>query len=123
MRLTSQSPRRSLFPQEGREVPGVARHQDAPLVGREFEHLRVVERTEGRIRGQAHHVVAALFEGTADASRGQVGVEQETQPLDTRHVDERIERRQLVERARVVVDQAVDLLAVGPAVGLRQSRL
>lgn len=55
------------LPEQRCEVPGVARHEDPGLLGGQLEHLRIIQRSQGGVRGEAHDVVAASLEGTSDA--------------------------------------------------------
>lgn len=55
--------------EQGSEIPRVAGDQDAILLSREFEDLRIIESPQRSIGGQAQDVVAALFEGGPDALR------------------------------------------------------
>lgn len=68
------------LPQQRREVPGVAGHQDAGLLGGQREHLRVIQCAERGVRCQAEHVVASFRERAADALGRQVRVEEHAQP-------------------------------------------
>jgi len=105
------------LPQQRSKVPSVAGDEDAGLLGGQLEHLRVIQRTQRGVGGEAQHVVAALLEGTADAFGRQVGVEDETQSSGFHDVDEREQHPQFVHRPAVVGYEVVDLIGIGVAVG------
>lgn len=49
-------------PQQGSEVTGIAGDEDTVLLGRELQHLRIVECAECRVGREAENVVAIFLE-------------------------------------------------------------
>ena len=55
------------FSQQRGEVPRVAGHEDASLLGGKFENLRIIESPQRGVGGQAQYVVAAFLKGGPDS--------------------------------------------------------
>ena len=56
----------SPLPQQRGEVPRVAGHEYAILLGRQRQHLGIVECPQCSIGGQAHHVMASPDQNDPD---------------------------------------------------------
>lgn len=114
------------FAQDAGEVAHVVRDEDALLLGRERQHIPVVQSLERQLLIKRTDIVARLHQPTSDPRPGDVRVEQEPHgDRLSRAIDlqEGIKRLQLRQRATVLREQRLDLLGETPGVRPRQAQM